>query len=472
MFTAASRRATAIPRTRCLQQQQQKQICTRSPPRPSSLTQFQPPKTLLHQNLGTRQLSYAQKWKQGFREASKGIWRKNPVVLPLAIVSVVGATALFAYIAYTEYVYVAPQYHKFPPPVAQSLRTAVYYTEVDLNPPKALEAYKLALRMAVEMGMHPFSDEVLGIKLQVAMMLEKAGLVNPAVDVLERTKREALNWVEEGRKRAALREKEVAAGEHKQETVQVADEEVLEVQRRMQELEEYEERQRNKTLKKAIGIEMKLAELYSSDYVQDEKKAETAQVAAVELCLKELNRRQSLGLPVGVNATEDDSWMTPAEIATALSDLAVMYANQEKYALSMPLYLRALDFLRADEGDSPTCKQVVLLNNVASAMAEQAQKPIKAADPKKAREHLIDAARQWAQKSLDVAARIAPPVRDEDCDTSCVVATYNLGELAELQGKPKEAAKLYREAKSLAHGLSFEDGEAMAEAALQRITKK
>jgi hypothetical protein len=33
--------------------------------------------------------------------------------------------------------------------------------------------------------------------------------------------------------------------------------------------------------------------------LQDEKKAEAAQVAAVEICLKEMHRRQRLGLPVG-----------------------------------------------------------------------------------------------------------------------------------------------------------------------------
>ena len=113
--------------------------------------------------------------KLGFREASKGIWRKNPILLPIALISTAGMALLFAYIAYVEVTHVGPQYHKFPPPVAETLRTAVYYTEVDLNPPKALQAYKDALRIGMEMGMHPFSDEVLGIKLQVAMMLEKGG---------------------------------------------------------------------------------------------------------------------------------------------------------------------------------------------------------------------------------------------------------------------------------------------------------
>ncbi|KAA8649869.1 hypothetical protein EYZ11_005864 [Aspergillus tanneri] len=475
MFSATSRRACALTRKSPIPHQPPTRSISLAHSKPNNAyTSSQAHRPILpryhhpNQQTQTRHLSFAQRMRLGFREASKGIWRKNPVLLPLAIASAVGATVLFAYIAYVEYTRVGPQYHKFPPPVAESLRTAVYYTEVDLNPPKALQAYKEALRIAIEMGMHPFSDEMLGIKLQVAMMLEKAGLVKPAVEVLERTKTETLNWIEDGRKRKAIQMKE----EPVDAAVDTMDPEVLEARQKMKEIEEFEDKLRDKALKKAVGIEMKLAELYSSDYIQDEKKAESAQVAAVELCLKELNRRQSLGLPVGEGSNDNDSWLNLTEIATALSDLASTYTDQEKYDLAMPLYLRALDLLRVDEGDSPTCKQVVLLNDVASAMAGQVQKPIRAPDPDIARGQIIDAARQWAQKSIDVAARIQPPIRDQDCDSSCVAATYNLGELAELQNKTKEAERYYAEAKSLALGLSFEEGIAMADNALKRVTTK
>ncbi|KAE8383505.1 hypothetical protein BDV26DRAFT_91707 [Aspergillus bertholletiae] len=403
-----------------------------------------------------RALSTVQKWTLGLKQARRDIWRKNPILLPLALFSAATATALFTYIAYVEYTRVAPQYHKFPPPVAESLRSAVYYTEVDLNPPKALQAYKEALRVGIEMGMHPFSDEVVGIKIQVAMMLERAGLVKASVEVLERTKGEIMGFVEGKDRGEGVIGVKVEGGEEK-----------------VKEMDEFEKQQRDRVLKKAVGIEMKLAELYSSDYIQDEKKAEAAQVAAVELCLKELHRRQSLGLPVGggLEADNTEGWLNVTEIATALSDLAGRYTGQENYELSIPLYMRALDLLHTEEGDSPTCKQVVLLNSVAGGMAGQAQKPIRAEDPKKAKEQLFDAAQKWAQKAIDVAAKIQPPVRDEECDTSCVAATFNLGWLAEFQGKVKEAEKLYGDAKSLSQGLGFEQGVSMANAALKRLTK-
>lgn len=426
-----------------------------------------------------RHLTFAQRVRLGYREASKGVFRKNPIVLPLAIVSVVGGIIAFAYISYVEVTQVQPQYHNFPPPVTKSLRTAVYYTEIELNPVKALEAYKDALRLAVEMGMHPFSDEVLGIKLQVALMLEKAGLVKPAVDVLERTKTEALKWIAEGRAAESGPGAAVSQVEKGSridvDQVRVKESPAREVEQDMAKMQEMESRQRDKVLKKVVGIQMKLAELYGSDYMQEDKKAEEAQVAAVELCLKEMQRRQRLGLPVGGGAEPDsDAWLNLTEIATALADLASTYTTKNRHELAMPLYLRALDMIRTAEGDSPSCKQVTLLNDVASAMAGQVQLPTSSKtqqQPVIPREQTIEAARQWAQKSIDVAARIQPPVRDEECDTTCVAATYNLGELAELQNKPDVAKQRYEEAKSLAKGLGYEDGVGMADAALKKLRK-
>ena len=417
-----------------------------------------------------------------YREASKGVFRKNPILLPLAVFSIVSGIAVFAYVSYVEVTRVQPQYHKFPPPVADQLRTAVYYTEIDLNPPKALKAYKEALRIAVEMGMHPFSDEVLGIKLQVAMMLEKSGLVKPAVEVLERTKAEALKWIEEGRMAESAQADKSKVGQVpvkanvSRENVQVHTDGLEDAEKQMKEMQEFEARQRDRALKKVVGMEMKLAELYASEYIQDEKKAEDAQVAAVELCLKEMHRRQSLGLPVGGGAAgegDGESWLNMTEIATALAELADTYTAKDRSELAMPLYLRALEMIRVAEGNSPSCKQVVLLNSVASAMVGQVQVPAKPRPQEKqpSREQTIDAARQWAQKAIDVAARIQPPVRNDECDLTCVVATYNLGEIAELQNKPDVAQQRYAEAKSLAQGLGYEEGIAMTDKAMKRLGK-
>ncbi|KAJ5659646.1 hypothetical protein N7507_006097 [Penicillium longicatenatum] len=482
MFRIASRRTSVY--TKLVQAQRQsltRTIYTNNARPTPQLRPTSGARLTLSQIPHPRHISFAQRVRLHYREASKGIFRKNPILLPLAIVGVVSAIGAFIYISYVEVTRVGPQYHKFPPPVADALRTAVYYTEIDLNPPKALQAYKEALRIGAELGLHPFSDEVLGIKLQVAMMLEKAGLVKPAIEVLERTKDEALNWVEQGHNTEAAsvsppKPQALQPSTSAQTTadkVQINTEALQDTEEQMREMQEFEARQRDRTLKKVVGMQMKLGELYASDHIQDDKKAEAAQVAAVELCLKEMHRRQKLGLPVGGGAEgAEESWLNMTEIATALGELASTYSAKERHELALPLYLRALDLIREAEGGSPSCKQVGLLNNVASAMVGQVQQPTRSQLKSNTPEQAVEAARQWAQKSLDVAARIQPPVRDEECDVSCVAATYNLGELAELQKKPDVALKRYSEAKSLAKGLGFEEGIAMADEALKRLAKK
>jgi tetratricopeptide (TPR) repeat protein len=390
---------------------------------------------------------------------------------------VVGATAVLAYVAYIQVTRVNPQYHNFPPPVAKALRTAVYYTELDLNPSKALNSYKEALRIAAEQGMHPYSDEVFGIKLQIAVMLEKAGLVKPAIEVLEHTKREALAWIDEGRGRRESPGRELP-GQLKASTINDSGYDVLEAERKQRALREYEERQRDKTLKKVIGIDIKLAELYSSDYIQDEKKAEASQIAAVELCLKEMRRRQLLGLPVGGGSSDDSIWLDLTEISSAFAELADTYTRQEKPELSLPLYMQALAMVKEDEGDAATCKQVVLLNNIAQAMVEQAKKPARpsgagsSAGPSLPSDQVIENARLWAQKALDVAASMQPSLKDESCDASCVVASVNLGYIAEIQNKFDEAEKRFLEAKRLAHKIDYKAGVERADIALGRLIKK
>jgi tetratricopeptide (TPR) repeat protein len=429
---------------------------------------------------GTRHLTILQKIGRKYREASRGIWRKNPVLMPLAIFSVVGGAFIFAYISYIEVTRVAPQYHKFPAPVADSLRTAVYYTEIDLNPAKAMKAYKEALRTAFEMGMHPYSDEILGIKLQVAMMLEKAGLVKPAIDVLERTKNETLAWVDEvtaGNAAAAAQKVKQAQAQATPGNVVVDTEAIQETEEDLKAMAEYENRQRDKALKKVVGIAMKLGELYASEHMQEDKKAEAAQVEAVEICLKEMHRRQRLGLPVGSSGSGEESngeaWLNLTEIATALAELAATYTAKERYELAMPLYMRALDLIRAAEGTSITCKQVVLLNDVATALVGQVQLPVKSQPQQPVTpEQTVQAAQKWAEKAIEVASHIQPPVRDEECDITCVVATYNLGELAELQKKPQVARQRYTEAKALADEIAYEEGSLIAKEALNRLGKK
>lgn len=82
---------------------------------------------------------------------------------------------------------------------------------------------------------------------------------------------------------------------------------------------------------------------------------------------------------------------------------------------------------------------------------------------------LIDQARQWALKALALSSEIKRSERNEECDVGCAVATHNLGEFFEMEGRLKEARQKYDEAVNLAKSIGFADGLTNAKAGLKRV---
>ena len=110
------------------------------------------------------------------------------------------------------------------------------------------------------------------------------------------------------------------------------------------------------------------------------------------------------------------------------------------------------------------------VNNLSISLAQQLP-PSTPGQPPISRSGLVSNARAWAEKSIAVAAKIAPPERTEECDVGCAVATHNLGEFAEMDGNIVEARRRYEEAKSLARAIGFQEGVINSEDALRRIGK-
>jgi hypothetical protein len=110
------------------------------------------------------------------------------------------------------------------------------------------------------------------------------------------------------------------------------------------------------------------------------------------------------------------------------------------------------------------------VNNISTCLAQQTPSPASfSSEPPPPRAVLVEYARQWANKALAQAAAIAPPERDEDCDVGCAVATHNLGEFYEMDGKINEARQKYEEAASLAKAVGFAEGQVNAKAGLARL---
>jgi tetratricopeptide (TPR) repeat protein len=387
--------------------------------------------------------SRARKTNQQYRTAStiqnaRGLFREYPVSITLAGVAILVGSFAVIWANHVYQDYIIRSFHKYPEPVAVKLRRALYYTNSDLQPKEALKYYRQALQIAEEIGMDPFSDEIMGVKIQIASMFENIELYSKAIQVLEILRRDSLQWMEE-----------LGGLEHNK-------------------------LKRTQVLQKCVGISIKLGELYSNPVIYNRDMAENRLVWAVETVLKERQRRDTLK----VNEEVEGSWLTDSEIGAAMEALAHTYEESSQHHLATPLFLQALSLHGAS-----TCHSVVLMNNLATSLAQQSPRAAAAAQqfaqsqtvseqpaqPPITRETMIANAQTWAQKALDVAAQIKPPQRDEECDMGCAVALHNLGEFAEMNGNMAEAGKKYREAVSLAKPVGFLEGVENSEARLSQL---
>lgn len=191
--------------------------------------------------------------------------------------SILFGAGVLIYSNYVYNTYIVAAFHKYPEPVAQKLRRALYYTNISLSPPDAIKYYKQALEVADELGMDPFSDEILGVKIQLAALLEKCHNYQRAIDVLEIVRRDCMRWME-----------------------QLGD-------------KHFEDGKRTRVLQRCVGISVKLGELYANEYVLEREAAEEALVWAVETVLREKRRREVEGAKEG-----EGDWMNDEEIGGAL----------------------------------------------------------------------------------------------------------------------------------------------------------
>ena len=192
--------------------------------------------------------------------------------------SIVSAAIGLVYANYLYQSYIIGEFAAFPEPVAKKLRRALYYSNYDIQPDNALKYYKQALAVAEEIGMDPFSDEILGVKFQLASFFEKQ-IHQPrmAIEVLERVKQNCLDWERELGGELKNREK------------------------------------RTRVLGQCVRMSVKLGELYAGPEIMESEHAEESLVWAVTTLLKEQSRREREGV-----GEEDGEWMNAEEIGGAL----------------------------------------------------------------------------------------------------------------------------------------------------------
>lgn len=357
------------------------------------------------------------------------LWgRRTSTLTCLPIYSILFGVGCLIYANYFYLTYIIGNFAKYPEPVAEKLRRALYYDNIDPKPDKALRYYKEALLRAEEVGMDPWGAEVMGVRFRVTDLLERHGNAVLAAQILERIRKDCLNWVE------------------------------LEGEKHM------EDGERTRILGKTVAMGVKLGELYSGPYIRDREAAEAALISAVETVLREKQRREREGVREG-----EGEWISDEEAGGSFETLAHHYEQDGKYYLATPLFLHALALC-----PPKSCHTVVLMNNVAMSLAQQRPPPEMVAPGQRlpTAATLRQQAELWADKALALGYGIQGRERTEECDTACSVALYNLGELAEMGGELGRAYQQYERAKAFSKQKGFGEGVQRAQDALERVDKK
>jgi hypothetical protein len=202
------------------------------------------------------------------------------------------------------------QFTRYPQPIAKSLRRALYYSNYKPDPKLALKYYKLALEQCDEHHLDPFSDDVMGVKIQLAAWLEKIGNYENSAKVLETLLEDCKRWV-------GAMEKDVKDGAAprltKPTTAPEADGQNGPPSNEPSEESETLWGKRTRVLGKAVGISVKLGELYADEHMLREELAHERLIWSVETVLRELRRRNVEGVKEG-----EGEWMKSEAIGAAL----------------------------------------------------------------------------------------------------------------------------------------------------------
>ncbi|KUI61046.1 hypothetical protein VP1G_08218 [Cytospora mali] len=400
----------------------------------------------------------------------KTLFQQSPEELVLALALLVGSAGVIGYVVYMYFTYFnAEQFTRYPPAIAKSLRRALYYSNYNEDQKLALKYYKLAIEQCTQHGLDPFSDEVVGIKIQLAAWLEKISNVENAIKVLEMVLAENKKWLNvaqstpEKLPKAPLPGTVVGEGESA-ETITKED------------YERWLRSSRTRILGKSVGISTKLGELYAHEQVMQHDKAHEHLMWAVETALREFRRRSAEGVKDG-----EGKWMNPEEIGGALESLAHSYERKSEFDLALPLFFQALRLCQDQ------CHMAVIMNNLAVTFAQHPPRaPYStlagivpgegdAAPPSSAekwtRKDLLESAERWAKNAYQHAKEPTGEQRTPECDEACVVALINLGDMAAMAGNTKGARRKYEQSIKVSEKNGLTDGIAQAQAGLKRLAE-
>lgn len=352
-----------------------------------------------------------------------------------------------------------------------------------------------ALEETEKLGMDPMSDEVLGIRIMVAFSLEKGMFLKESAVVLESVRTDCLNWVEtmdqqakdgkigpDGRLKIETPAADTATAQEEKEPGPIESEEKERVVDKAQEDEETQWKRRERLLKKAVSVSVKLGEIYADPHVLEPDQSHHHLIWAVETTLKEFRRRDVEGPKPG-----EESWLTPAEVGGTMESLGRAYERKSQFHLAIPLFFQGLRTC-----DSP-CHRAVLMNNLSACFAQhpiyspagggvgssdgdvidspeaQSLKVMFDSSMPNTRKDCLEAAANWARNAYVHGRDVKGDDRTPECDEACAVALCNWGDVAAMQGKTDLARKKYNQSIEMSTKLDFTQGIKKAREGLKML---
>jgi hypothetical protein len=368
-----------------------------------------------------------------------------------------------------------PNLSKFPEPVATSLRRAIYHTSYRPDQELALKHYRAAMQQAKDIGMDAFSDEVLGIRVIVAGWLEKIGNFNQSIEVLHSVSRGCLEWIakmEQQVKDGLVDDKGMLVPAARPPPPQsIAGAEGITPDKEPEE-EESQWRRRERLLRWAVQVNVKLGELFADEHVLDPDKSHQHLLWAVETTLHEFQRRREEGSKPG-----EEKWLSPAEVGGLMESLGQDYERKSQFHLAIPLFFQAL------RNCEVPCHRAVIMNNLAVCFAQhpiyspadggspetESLKALFATSMPNSRKDCLEAAANWALNAYAHGKDVKGDDRTPECDQACAVALCNWGDVVAMQGNSELAKKKYMQAIELSQKLDFTEGVKQAQEGIKRL---
>ncbi|KAH7148572.1 hypothetical protein EDB81DRAFT_467354 [Dactylonectria macrodidyma] len=415
----------------------------------------------------------------------KTAFRQSPgtTAFALAILLVIAIMAGYTAKLYFTYFYHL-QFTRYPKPIANSLRRALYYTNISPDPELALKYYKRAMEQCADHGLDPFSDEVLGIRIQTSYWLQKIGNYDGTIHVLEAVLGDLKKWVDVMEQsvrdgKIDIAGKLLVPASKQPEVMEVTESKETEVESagRPEDDDFVPENlwhKRRRLLVKAIGTSVKLGELYADEHVLDPDNSQKHLIWAVEAALKEFGRRKTEGVKEG-----EGDWLSPEETGGVMESLGRDYERKSQFHLAIPLFFQALRLC-----ETP-CHRAVIMNNLAATFAQHPMfTPTLADQPSDAlrelhdpampttRKDCLEAALNWSKNAYLHAKDVQGDDRTPECDEACAVALCNWGDIAAMMGNTELARKKYDQCIEMSNKLDFPHAAKQARGGLASLSAK